>query len=112
MRPNAFEVWEHIHNWFDAEIKKLGVRNAYFPMFVTEDALSREKDHVEGFAAEVLHLHVYLHLTLHAACTTTLLQLSRLQGSSCDTRLMQISHYIPLAQVMLTARGAVCRLRG
>ena len=53
MRPNAFEVWEHIHSWFDAEIKKLGVRNAYFPMFVTEDALSREKDHVEGFAAEV-----------------------------------------------------------
>ena len=61
MRPNAFEVWEHIHDWFDAEIKKLGVRNAYFPMFVTEDALSREKDHVEGFAAEVLHMPLHPH---------------------------------------------------
>ena len=53
VRPNAYEVWERIQAWFDAEIKKLGVRNAYFPMFVTEEALSREKDHVEGFAAEV-----------------------------------------------------------
>jgi prolyl-tRNA synthetase len=30
-----------------------GVRNAYFPMFVPEAALNREKDHVEGFAPEV-----------------------------------------------------------
>lgn len=30
-----------------------GVRNAYFPMFVPEAALTREKDHVEGFAPEV-----------------------------------------------------------
>ena len=34
-------------------IKALGVQNAYFPMFVTEAALNREEDHVEGFAPEV-----------------------------------------------------------
>lgn len=39
--------------FFDAEIKKLGVENCYFPMFVSEDVLQREKDHIEGFAPEV-----------------------------------------------------------
>ena len=29
------------------------MKNAYFPLFVTEAALNTEKDHVEGFAAEV-----------------------------------------------------------
>lgn len=39
--------------FFDAEIKKLGVENCYFPMFVSSDVLEREKDHIEGFAPEV-----------------------------------------------------------
>lgn len=33
--------------------KKLGVQNAYFPMFVSSKVLEREKDHIEGFAPEV-----------------------------------------------------------
>lgn len=53
LRPDAFEIWEQIQSWFDAEIKKLGVRNAYFPLFIPEDNLMKEKDHVEGFAPEV-----------------------------------------------------------
>lgn len=39
--------------FFDAEIKKLGVQNCYFPMFVSSDVLEKEKDHIEGFAPEV-----------------------------------------------------------
>lgn len=39
--------------FFDSEIKKLGVENCYFPMFVSSDVLEREKDHIEGFAPEV-----------------------------------------------------------
>ena len=46
-------MWEVIHNWFDSHIKAMGVKNAYFPIFITEEALNTEKDHVEGFAAEV-----------------------------------------------------------
>jgi len=46
-------VWEIIQRWFDDNIKEAGVENAYFPLFVTEEALKAEKDHVEGFAAEV-----------------------------------------------------------
>ena len=37
-------------SFFDAKIKALGVQNAYFPLFITEDVLNTEKDHVEGFA--------------------------------------------------------------
>ena len=46
-------MWEIIQRWFDDKIKEAGVENAYFPLFVTEEALKAEKDHVEGFAAEV-----------------------------------------------------------
>jgi len=53
LRPWSFSIWEAIKEFFDAEIKKLGVQNAYFPLFVSEKALCTEKDHLEGFAPEV-----------------------------------------------------------
>ena len=46
-------MWEVLQRWFDDQIKEMGFENAYFPLFVTEEALTKEKDHVEGFAAEV-----------------------------------------------------------
>ena len=39
--------------FFDAEIRKLGVENAYFPMFVSRAALEKEKTHIADFAPEV-----------------------------------------------------------
>lgn len=39
--------------FFDAEIKKLGVENCYFPMFVSQAALEKEKEHIADFAPEV-----------------------------------------------------------
>eukprot|EP00201_Polytomella_parva_P015437 CAMPEP_0175051124 /NCGR_PEP_ID=MMETSP0052_2-20121109/7623_1 /TAXON_ID=51329 ORGANISM="Polytomella parva, Strain SAG 63-3" /NCGR_SAMPLE_ID=MMETSP0052_2 /ASSEMBLY_ACC=CAM_ASM_000194 /LENGTH=503 /DNA_ID=CAMNT_0016315369 /DNA_START=142 /DNA_END=1653 /DNA_ORIENTATION=+ len=53
LRPSAYAMWEVIQSWFDKEIKASGVKNAYFPLFITEDVLNTEKDHVEGFAPEV-----------------------------------------------------------
>lgn len=53
LKPWSYHVWEAITVFFDAEIKKLGVSNCYFPMFVSSDVLEREKDHIEGFAPEV-----------------------------------------------------------
>ena len=53
LRPWAYAIWEHIKDWFDAEIKKLGVENCYFPMFVSQSALEQEKTHIEDFAPEV-----------------------------------------------------------
>lgn len=53
LRPWSYAIWEFIQSFFDAEIKKSGVTNTYFPLFVSEEALNKEKDHVEGFAPEV-----------------------------------------------------------
>lgn len=53
LRPQAFCIWDSIKDFFDAEIKKLGVENSYFPMFIPQKALEKEKDHIEDFAPEV-----------------------------------------------------------
>lgn len=50
-----FDVVLNVLNqdFFDKEIKKMGIENTYFPLFVSEKALTKEKNHVEGFAPEV-----------------------------------------------------------
>ncbi|PSC73094.1 prolyl-tRNA synthetase [Micractinium conductrix] len=53
LRPYSYAIWDEIKNWFDARIKELGVQNAYFPLFITEDVLMTEKEHVASFAPEV-----------------------------------------------------------
>ena len=53
LKAASYSIWESIQSWFDGEIKKLGVSNCYFPMFVSSHVLEKEKDHIEGFAAEV-----------------------------------------------------------
>ncbi|CAL9084482.1 unnamed protein product [Musa textilis] len=53
LRPWTMTIWEVLQTFFDAEIKKMNIKNAYFPLFVTENVLQKEKDHIEGFAPEV-----------------------------------------------------------
>ncbi|CAM9392531.1 unnamed protein product [Ascophyllum nodosum] len=53
LRPWAYQIWEAIQHYMDKEMKRLGVQNSYFPLFVSRRALETEKNHVEGFAAEV-----------------------------------------------------------
>lgn len=53
LRPRVFAIWEKLQQFFDAEIKKLGVQNAYFPLFIPEALFKRESEHVAGFAPEV-----------------------------------------------------------
>jgi len=53
LRPWSYKIWELIQGWFNIEIEKLDVENCYFPLFVSEERLNKEKDHVEGFAPEV-----------------------------------------------------------
>ena len=53
LRPWSYFIWEQIQTWFDQQIKELGVKNTYFPLFVSKHALETEKDHVAGFAPEV-----------------------------------------------------------
>jgi prolyl-tRNA synthetase len=51
--PASYAIWESIKSWFDAKIKTIGVKNCYFPIFISEANLQKEKEHIEGFAAEV-----------------------------------------------------------
>ncbi|KAJ7126604.1 hypothetical protein C8R43DRAFT_1090316 [Mycena crocata] len=53
LKPWSYSIWEEITQWFNTEIKELGVQNSYFPMFVSQKVLEREKDHIEGFSPEV-----------------------------------------------------------
>ncbi|GLJ11146.1 hypothetical protein SUGI_0144460 [Cryptomeria japonica] len=53
LRPWSYSIWDSLKDFFDAEIKKMGIKNSYFPLFVSEKALTKEKNHIEGFAPEV-----------------------------------------------------------
>ncbi|XVH30661.1 proline--tRNA ligase [Haloferacaceae archaeon DSL9] len=52
-RPRGYALWEALQRALDAKFKRTGVQNAYFPMFIPESYLEREKDIVEGFDPEV-----------------------------------------------------------
>lgn len=52
IRPYGYALWENIQRTLDQMIKDSGHVNAYFPMFIPESFLTKEKEHVEGFAPE------------------------------------------------------------
>ena len=51
-RPYGYAIWENIQRELDTRFKKTGHENVYMPMFIPESLLTKEKDHVEGFAPE------------------------------------------------------------
>lgn len=53
IKPYGYAIWENIQKILDIEIKKLGVKNVYFPLFIPESFLKKEAEHVKGFAPEV-----------------------------------------------------------
>ena len=53
IRPYGYAIWENIQKILDTRFKESGVENVYMPMFIPESLLTKEKDHVEGFAPEV-----------------------------------------------------------
>lgn len=50
IRPYGYALWEGIQHYMDPKIKEHKVENAYFPLFIPEKFINREKEHVEGFA--------------------------------------------------------------
>ncbi len=52
IRPNGYALWENMRRVLDKMFKDTGHENAYFPLFVPESFLSKEAEHVEGFAKE------------------------------------------------------------
>lgn len=53
MRPYAQALWENIQKTLDGMFKETGHENVAMPLFIPENLLQKEKDHVEGFAPEV-----------------------------------------------------------
>ncbi len=52
IKPYGFAIWEKIQAELDRMFKETGHENAYFPLFIPKSYLSKEADHVEGFAKE------------------------------------------------------------
>jgi len=52
IKPYGFAIWENMKAQLDKMFKETGHVNAYFPLFIPKSFLSKEADHVEGFAKE------------------------------------------------------------
>ena len=52
IKPYGYAIWEKMQHQLDAMFKESGVQNAYFPLLIPKSFLSKEADHVEGFAKE------------------------------------------------------------
>jgi len=52
IKPYGYAIWEKMQRQLDDMFKETGHINAYFPLFIPKSFLSREADHVEGFAKE------------------------------------------------------------
>ena len=52
IKPYGYAIWEKMQQQLDKMFKETGVQNAYFPLLIPKSFLSREAEHVEGFAKE------------------------------------------------------------
>lgn len=52
IKPYGFQLWDNIKNALDAMIKREGVQNAYFPLLIPLSYISKEAEHIDGFATE------------------------------------------------------------
>lgn len=52
IKPYGYAIWEKMQHQLDSMFKETGVQNAYFPLLIPKSFLSKEADHVEGFAKE------------------------------------------------------------
>ncbi|MQA88957.1 MAG: proline--tRNA ligase [Gemmatimonas sp.] len=53
IRPYGYRMWELVRDELDRKFRETGHQNAYFPLFIPQSFLSREADHIEGFAKEM-----------------------------------------------------------
>lgn len=52
IKPYGYAIWEKMQRQLDDMFKQTGAVNAYFPLLIPKSFLSREAEHVEGFAKE------------------------------------------------------------
>ena len=56
IRPYGYAIWELLQQALDSRIKATGHLNAYFPLFIPNSLLTKEAEHVEGFAPQVAYV--------------------------------------------------------
>ena len=56
IRPYGYAIWELLQQALDSRIKATGHVNAYFPLFIPNSLLTKEAEHVEGFAPQVAYV--------------------------------------------------------
>ena len=54
MLPDSCTIWELVRQYLDDQFKRIGVKNVYFPILITENNLKREQQHLEGFQVETI----------------------------------------------------------
>ncbi len=52
IKPYGYAIWEKMQRILDEKFKETGHENAYFPLLIPKSFLSKEAEHVEGFAKE------------------------------------------------------------
>jgi prolyl-tRNA synthetase len=52
IKPYGYAIWEKMQAELDRMFKETGHENAYFPLFIPKSYLSKEAEHVQGFAKE------------------------------------------------------------
>jgi prolyl-tRNA synthetase len=52
IKPYGYALWEGMRDVLDSKFKETGHQNAYFPLFIPKSFLSKEAEHVDGFAKE------------------------------------------------------------
>lgn len=53
IKPYGYALWENMQRQLDSMIKDADVQNAYFPIFIPKSFITKEAEHVEGFAPEL-----------------------------------------------------------
>jgi len=53
IKPYGYAIWEKIQRELDSQFKNTGHQNAYFPLLVPQSFITKEAEHVEGFAPEL-----------------------------------------------------------
>lgn len=56
LRPYGYALWKQVQKFLGATIEENGVKDAYFPAIIPENLLTKEKEHIEGFAPEFLRV--------------------------------------------------------
>lgn len=56
LRPYGYALWKQTQRILGYAIEKSGVQDVYFPAIIPEEFLTREKEHVKGFAPEFLRV--------------------------------------------------------